>query len=97
MAIENTINFALRIIQPVLEGYALDTELKPDAEVKYIDDLQLALQSTVFAGCDSWYVRKDADNTKKWNASTYPYSQPYLWYRCRFPNFGDWNYTVSDF
>lgn len=97
MAIENSINYALRIIEPVLDGKVSAVEIKHDAEARQAEQLQEDLRKSVFGsgGCHSWYVKEDADSGKSWNAMTYPYTQPYFWYRCLFPVWKDWNLIVS--
>ncbi|OBR14566.1 Dimethylaniline monooxygenase [Colletotrichum higginsianum IMI 349063] len=89
IAAENSINFALRIIRPLLEGKGTVVEVTREAEQDYVDRLQEDMQKTVWnTGCTSWYL-KDTKDGKKWNGSTWPYSQAYFWYRCLFPNFAD--------
>lgn len=95
IAAENSINFALRIIRPLLEGKGTVVEVTREAEQDYVDRLQEDMQKTVwFTGCTSWYL-KDTKDGKKWNGSTWPYSQAYFWYRCLFPNFADLKISVS--
>ncbi|KAL4953197.1 hypothetical protein BDW69DRAFT_184704 [Aspergillus filifer] len=87
MAAENSVNYALRILKPVLEESASAVEVKSHAEDEYLQDMQVALKKTVWhAGCHSWYV-----NDKSWNAMAYPWSQVHFWYRCLFPVWRDWN------
>ncbi|KAG7053128.1 dimethylaniline monooxygenase [Colletotrichum scovillei] len=89
IAAENSINFALRIIKPVLDGKGMTVEVTREAEQQYVNQMQADMQKTVWStGCTSWYL-KDTTDGKKWNGSTYPYSQAYFWYRCLFPDFGD--------
>ncbi|KAK0610055.1 hypothetical protein B0T17DRAFT_621331 [Bombardia bombarda] len=95
LATENMVNYALRVLKPLLEGKGATAEVKPDAEQTYVSDIQDGLKNTVFlkGGCASWYNRgTDAEGKKTWNASTYPYSQEYFWYRCLFPVWDDWVY-----
>ena len=95
MASENSINYALRVIKPILDGKASVADLKPEAERTYVDKVQDALSRTVFAsGCMSWYNRAGPGG-KTWNASTYPWTQPYYWWRSLFPVWSDWQYSVS--
>lgn len=95
MASENSINYALRIIKPILDGSASVADVKPDAERKYVNKVQDALSKTVWAsGCMSWYIRAKPGG-KTWNASTYPWTQPYYWWRSLFPVWSDWQYSVS--
>jgi cation diffusion facilitator CzcD-associated flavoprotein CzcO len=102
MAIENSINYALRVIAPLLrsddgEGQASAAEVKLEAERAYTERVQADLGKTVFAsGCRSWYVERSADG-REWNAATYPWSQAYFWWRSLFPVWRDWVYTVSIF
>ncbi|KAF2995306.1 hypothetical protein E8E14_004170 [Neopestalotiopsis sp. 37M] len=92
MAAENSINFALRVIKPVLDGEASVVDLKPQAEADYTERLQKDLRKTVWnSGCQSWYIRSDGG--KAWNAMSYPWTQSYFWFRSRFPTWSDWRYT----
>lgn len=96
MSIENGINYALRVLKPVLEGKASVACVKRSAEESYVDRLQAALQKTVWTtGCNSWYVR--GPGGKIWNGMTYPWSQAYYWYESLFPVWRDWEYSVSGF
>lgn len=95
MAAENSINFALRVIKPVLDGQASVVDLKPQAEAQYTERLQEDLKGTVWnSGCQSWYIRGDGGSS--WNAMSYPWTQSYFWFRSRFPTWSDWRYSVSD-
>ncbi|KAH8646209.1 hypothetical protein BX600DRAFT_390517 [Xylariales sp. PMI_506] len=95
IAAENSVNYALRIIKPILEGRATVAELKYEAEQRYVDEIQGTLKETVwFSGCSSWYVRS-VPGAKIWNAMCYPWSQGYFWYRSLFPTWSDWRYSVS--
>lgn len=94
IAAENTINYALRIIKPVLDGEARFAEVRREAEVEYSRKLQAALQKTVWqSGCKSWYFKED-ETGKKWNATSYPYWQPRFWFDCFFPVYKDWEFPV---
>lgn len=95
MAVENSINFALRLIKPILQGNATAVDVNPDAEKQYIDQIQSDLQQTVWlsGGCNNWYNR--AQDGSRYNGMSYPYSQPYFWYRCLFPIYKDFKYDVS--
>lgn len=97
MASENCINYALRVIKPVLDGKAEIASLKWEAEKEYSDRMQEALTNTVWnTGCQSWYVREANDESgQKWNAMSYPWSQTHFWYRSLFPVWSDWEYRVS--
>ncbi|KAK3319711.1 hypothetical protein B0T19DRAFT_361556 [Cercophora scortea] len=99
LAAENSINYALRIIKPVLEGKASTVTVDRAAEESYVQRVQGALRKTVWAtGCRSWYLKRDvaADGTEKvWNGTSYPYSQQHFWYRSLFPVWRDWRFGVS--
>ncbi|KAM4064976.1 l-lysine 6-monooxygenase (NADPH-requiring) domain-containing protein [Hirsutella rhossiliensis] len=95
MAIENAINYSLRVIKPVIDGDATVVEIKREAEERYSQQLQQNLQKTVWwGGCRSWYTKEGPDG-KKWNAMTYPHSQGHYWYKCLFPVYRDWSYTMT--
>lgn len=94
MAMENAINYALRIIKPVLDGDADTAEVKPEAEAAYSRQMQSDLRKTVWwGGCSSWY-KTAGRSGRMWNSMTYPHSQAHYWYRCLFPVYDDWKYTV---
>ncbi|KAH8898819.1 FAD/NAD(P)-binding domain-containing protein [Thozetella sp. PMI_491] len=93
MAIENSINYALRIIKPVLDGKGTIVEIKRKAEQQYVTTLQAALANTVWAsGCNSWYLKDISKISRAWNASIYPFRQHQYWYRSLFPTWGDWQF-----
>ncbi|WQF76651.1 Putative flavin monooxygenase, FAD/NAD(P)-binding domain superfamily [Colletotrichum destructivum] len=93
MALENSINYALRVLKPALEGRASTVDLKREAEQAYSDTIQAALQNTVWnSGCQSWYFIESGKGSKTWNAMSYPYSQAHFWYRSLFPVWTDWDY-----
>ncbi|KAK4143386.1 uncharacterized protein C8A04DRAFT_37398 [Dichotomopilus funicola] len=92
MAIENAVNYSLRVLQPVLEGRAGLVRLKRSAEEAYSRRMQDALQKTVWmSGCNNWYIR--GPGGKVWNGMTYPWSQARYWYECLFPVWRDWEYS----
>ncbi|KAF2182322.1 FAD/NAD(P)-binding domain-containing protein [Zopfia rhizophila CBS 207.26] len=96
MASENTANYAMRILKPVVKGYADSVEVKEDAEKQYVYKLQDDLKNTVWSsGCNSWYVKKSVEKGKQWNAMSYPYSQAHFWYRSLFPRWKDWSVKVG--
>ncbi|KAL4958676.1 flavin-containing monooxygenase [Aspergillus stella-maris] len=87
MAAENSINYALRVLKPVLDGNAASVEVKLKAEHDYVYWVQDALSNRVWnAGCVSWYL-----NDKKWNSMSYPWTQGHYWWRSLFPIWSDWN------
>lgn len=95
MASENSCNYSLRVIKPLLDGGGTVAEVSLDAEKDYVGRIQEALSKTVLAtGCGSWYVNK-LDNGREWNATMYPWSSAHYWYRCLFPVWKDWHFRVS--
>ncbi|KAI9670674.1 MAG: hypothetical protein M1831_005894 [Alyxoria varia] len=88
LATENMVNYALKMIKPVLDGTASSVEVKKEAEEKWTRDVQTASKNTVFinGGCGNWYV----DRETRWNGATFPWSQIYAWRRCKWPVWGDW-------
>ena len=95
IASENSINYSLRVIRPVLEGRASEACLKSEAEREYSNTMQGSLKDTVWSGCQSWYNAQSKINSgRTWNAMTYPWSQAHYWYRSFFPVWSDWVYTV---
>ncbi|RKL41678.1 hypothetical protein BFJ72_g5570 [Fusarium proliferatum] len=94
MAIENSVNFALRILKPVIGSPNGVVELDRNAEERYVNRIQDDLSKTVWnSGCQSWYIQPHSENSRVWNAMVYPYSQGYLWYRSLFPIWRDWKIT----
>lgn len=95
IASENSINYSLRVIKPLLDGKGTTAEVSLDAEKRYVEDMQQALSRRVIAqGCSNWYVFK-LPNGKTWNAQIYPWTQAHYWYRCLFPVWKDWQFRVS--
>ncbi|KAH9210124.1 monooxygenase [Leptodontidium sp. 2 PMI_412] len=92
MASENMVNYALRILAPVLKGKAVSAEVKFDAEMQHVYHMQDDLKKRVWsAGCKSWYIKDD----NRWNSMSYPWSQAFFWYRSLFPVWNDWIFKVS--
>ncbi|PVH91716.1 putative monooxygenase [Periconia macrospinosa] len=96
MASENTINYALRILKPVISGEAEAVEVKESAQMGYVYKMQEDLKNTVWnSGCLSWYVKRGAKNGETWNSMSYPYSQAHYWYRSLLPAWDDWNVKAN--
>jgi hypothetical protein len=94
MGIENGINYALRVLKPVLEGRASAACVRRSAEEGFVNRLHAALNKTVWmTGCDNWYIRGPGGKT--WNGMSYPWNQAYFWYASLFPVWRDWEYSVS--
>lgn len=68
-ASENSVNYTLRLIQPILDGLVSTYEITEEAERNWTRKLQDALQGTVFkqGGCVSWYQTESG-----WNSTMYP-------------------------
>lgn len=99
------INYALRIIYPVLRGKASSVEVDYDAEKKHVYHMQAELKKRVWsAGCKSvrqvsGCIRTFAQlltlnqwyiKENEWNSMSYPWSQAYFWYRSVFPTWSHW-------
>ncbi|GJN70104.1 hypothetical protein PLICBS_004156 [Purpureocillium lilacinum] len=70
LAIENSINYVLKLIKPIIESKADVIEVKKSASTAWAAEVQEALRGTVLAtgGCSSWYTSKDGG----WNPTIYP-------------------------
>ena len=53
MTTENTVNYVLKVLAPVLEGKASEVEVKPFAEREYVTRVQAASKATVLSKCNS--------------------------------------------
>lgn len=53
MTTENTVNYVLKVLAPVLEGNASEVEVKPFAEREYVTRVQAASKATVLSKCNS--------------------------------------------
>ncbi|KAL3449172.1 hypothetical protein BJX65DRAFT_306236 [Aspergillus insuetus] len=89
MTIENTIEYILRLIKPVLTGHISTVEPKPEAVQAWDRAIQSNTQATVFRACTSWYKGQ-----KGRNVAVYPRSQLDYYLR-RFPRLSDWNRTMT--
>lgn len=69
LATENTVNYSLKFIKPILNGEVDTYEIKEEAERAYTADIQEKLKGTVWmeGGCRSWYKKANG-----WNATVYP-------------------------
>ncbi|KAK0659781.1 hypothetical protein QBC41DRAFT_237011 [Cercophora samala] len=97
MAIENGVEFALRVIRPCLEGKASVVDVTEEAEGEFVGRVQEALGRTVFTSetCNSWYTARDKETGRVWNGMTYPWSQARYWWDCVMVKKGDWVYSSS--
>lgn len=94
MAIENAVDYYVKLARPVLDGKEKSIVVKPEAYDKWHKDVQEELGRSVFGtkfgGCVSWY-----SNTKE-NAITFPWSQVYYWFVTHFPTYRDIQYEHTD-
>ncbi|KAL4864236.1 hypothetical protein BDV12DRAFT_176441 [Aspergillus spectabilis] len=90
MAIENSIEYILTLIQPVLAGDTDTLEAKPEAVQAWTRDIHRDMGATVFEACASWY-----NNQGAYNSVLYPRSQLDFYLRCRFPRLSDWNQRLT--
>ncbi|KAK7220048.1 hypothetical protein V2G26_008051 [Clonostachys chloroleuca] len=94
LAAENSVNFALRIIKPILYQERGVVDLDANAEDRYVERIQHDLSKRVWnSGCQSWYIETSPEKGKTWNAMSYPYSQTHFWYRSLFPTWSDWRFS----
>ena len=68
MAIENSVDHAMRLIAPVLNGQVESVEPKTIAVQTWLADIRRDMARTVFAGCQSWY-----NGGGGYNSVMYPY------------------------
>ncbi|KAH7361730.1 hypothetical protein B0T11DRAFT_279427 [Plectosphaerella cucumerina] len=87
-AIEVQVDYIANVlIKPVLDGYATVVEVDPEAEEKFIQDLDKVLEETVFsAGCSNWYINKAGRNSAAW-----PGLAVTFWKATMFPRWKDFN------
>lgn len=58
---------ASTLIKPIIDGYSDVIEVKPDAEEKFVRDLDDVLNQQVFsAGCSNWYINSAGRNSAAW-------------------------------
>ncbi|KAI9841320.1 MAG: hypothetical protein M1838_003615 [Thelocarpon superellum] len=88
LASENMVALTLRLIRPILAGDASQVAVKEEAELAYTHGVQERLKTMVFktGACHNWYTTADG-----WNSLTYPYTQVYFYWICRFVQWRDWN------
>lgn len=69
LATENMVNYAMRLVGPILKGDAHSVEVKKEAEVAWTADIQKSLKKRIWniGGCRNWYKGEDG-----WNSTTYP-------------------------
>lgn len=69
LATENSVEFTLKFIKPVLAGDVGTYEIKESAQRHWAQDIQAALKRSVWTsgGCRSWYQTENG-----WNATAYP-------------------------
>ncbi|KFY71723.1 hypothetical protein V499_08097 [Pseudogymnoascus sp. VKM F-103] len=92
LATENMVNYAMKLVEPILKGDAHSVEVKKEAELAWTADIQKSLKKRIWniGGCRNWYMGEDG-----WNSTTYPYSQVWFSLLCMFPNYNHWNYRYT--
>lgn len=68
MAIENSVDHAMRLIAPILDGQVESIEPKTIAVQTWLTGIRRDMASTVFASCQSWY-----NGGGRYNSVMYPY------------------------
>lgn len=92
-SIECTVALVLKLLKPILITRGADTvEVKFEAEMEWVRNVQAALAERVWAGdCGNYY----SDKRNRWNIAMYPFSSFRFWYINRFPKMSDWIYKPS--
>ncbi|KAJ6085749.1 hypothetical protein N7499_005378 [Penicillium canescens] len=92
VGIENAVNYTLRVIGPIVKGWAEAYEVKEAACTNWTDIVQQSSRERIWVngGCGSWWV----DETK-WNGMVYPFSMLYATYAATFPIWDDWVPTYT--
>ncbi|KAG5417595.1 hypothetical protein I9W82_005231 [Candida metapsilosis] len=94
MALENGIDYYMKLAKPVLEGKEKSVVVKSECYDKWHKDIQEELSKSVFGtkfgGCVSWY------SDEKENATAFGWSQLYYWYITHFPAYKDIIYEHFD-
>ncbi|OBT64573.1 hypothetical protein VE03_06369 [Pseudogymnoascus sp. 23342-1-I1] len=92
LATENMVNYAMKLVEPILNGDAHSVEVRKEAEVAWTADVQKSLKKRIWntGGCGNWYKGEDG-----WNSTTYPYSQVWFSLLCMFPNYRHWDYRYT--
>ncbi|KAL4943059.1 hypothetical protein BDV06DRAFT_235010 [Aspergillus oleicola] len=86
MTNENTVQYILRLIQPILTGEVSAIEPKPEAVQRWTQDIRRDTDETVISTCLSWYNAQGEQNV----ALSLDY-----YFRCRFPRHSDWKRTLT--
>ncbi|KAL2861236.1 flavin-containing monooxygenase [Aspergillus lucknowensis] len=91
-AIENHTHLILRVVRPILEGRASSVEVKRESEVRYNQQLQSAIEKTVFTdSCGTYF--NDSRTGRNW--FIYPWSSFQLWYSTHWAGLDDWSYEAT--
>jgi cation diffusion facilitator CzcD-associated flavoprotein CzcO len=72
--IENSVNYIMQILSPVLKGQVDSLEVKKDACCTWTQKVQLASNDSIWVkgGCSNWYI-----DGRGWNSMIYPYVPSY--------------------
>ncbi|KAI5964607.1 uncharacterized protein KGF55_001676 [Candida pseudojiufengensis] len=94
MAIENGIDYYLKVAKPIIEGKDKSVVVKTEAYDNWFKTIQEELRKSVFGtafgGCISWYASQGV------NPTAYAWSQIHYWYVTHFPNYKDLIYKPED-
>lgn len=65
LGLENQANHAIQLMKPILSNNAHTIEIKHEPVVKYNNEVQRALEKTVWnsGGCSSWYITSEGHNS----------------------------------
>ena len=80
--------YAIQLMQPVIEGKARSFEVREDVSHAFNDDLQRRLGETTWSSCQSYY--RFGDNHTGKIIATFPGPVAKLWYLTRKVGWGDY-------
>jgi len=72
--IESQVRYVLGALQAMKEQGIRTLDVKPQAQARFVEGVQQALQQTVWSsGCKSWYLNEQGRNTAAWPGFTFVY------------------------
>ena len=72
--IESQAHYITEAIKAMKEHRITALDVKPQAQAKFVDEVQAELQGTVWnSGCKSWYINDKGRNTAAWPGFTFAY------------------------
>ena len=72
--IESQVRYVMGALQTMTEQGIRTLDVKPQAQARFVEGVQRALQQTVWSsGCKSWYLNEQGRNTAAWPGFTFVY------------------------